>query len=274
VVSRSFISPGTSALPKPNKRFLSSVIRQVDDHNTALLREQAIAAREASRALPSSSSRDLARGKAERRPVGPARLFGGALGAASSSKSRQSEIENGRRDRRDEREHDGSRSDRVVREKKTRAETQYREDGRRDRETSKRTRDDEHRRDDKRERRGRTRSPSPILKSGKGKERGHIARTSSPDCDPSDTQPSHKHGNLTERNRQSSEIQTTEPPLQSKMDRYFAETYDPRLDFSGVLPVPSAGLVADVGWDNMLAVLKEKGKKVRNFRISWTVSSH
>lgn len=45
----------------------------------------------------------------------------------------------------------------------------------------------------------------------------------------------------------------------SRMDKYFKQDYDPRLD---VGPVPKEGIVADVGWDNMLAVLKERGQKV------------
>lgn len=51
------------------------------------------------------------------------------------------------------------------------------------------------------------------------------------------------------------------------MDKYFAETYDPRFDYSAVLPVPKEGLVGigssvEVGWNGMLDVLKSRGKKV------------
>ncbi|KAL7418389.1 hypothetical protein Q5752_006847 [Cryptotrichosporon argae] len=55
------------------------------------------------------------------------------------------------------------------------------------------------------------------------------------------------------------------PPsrVASKMDRYFSETYDPRLDFEDAV-VPASGPVMDVGWDNMLAVLKERGSKRRH----------
>ncbi len=58
------------------------------------------------------------------------------------------------------------------------------------------------------------------------------------------------------------------PPPASKMDKYFTHTYDPRLDFSAVLPVPASGLVdaassVEVGWDTMLDVLKSRGKKAR-----------
>lgn len=43
------------------------------------------------------------------------------------------------------------------------------------------------------------------------------------------------------------------------MDKYFKKSYDPALD---VGEVPKTGLVTAVGWDNMLAVLKDRGKKV------------
>ena len=45
----------------------------------------------------------------------------------------------------------------------------------------------------------------------------------------------------------------------SKMDKYFDTGYDPRLDLGAV---PKEGMVAEVGWDNMLAILKERGQKV------------
>jgi hypothetical protein len=43
------------------------------------------------------------------------------------------------------------------------------------------------------------------------------------------------------------------------MDKYFESDYDPRLDLG---EVPRNGYVPEVGWDNMLAILKERGKKV------------
>jgi hypothetical protein len=48
-------------------------------------------------------------------------------------------------------------------------------------------------------------------------------------------------------------------PRISKMDKYFHTAYDPRLDLG---EVPKEGVIASVGWDNMLAILKERGKKV------------
>lgn len=46
--------------------------------------------------------------------------------------------------------------------------------------------------------------------------------------------------------------------IPSKMDAVFSPDYDPRTDLSGLLPVPSEGLVQDVGWDSMLEVMKER----------------
>ncbi len=51
------------------------------------------------------------------------------------------------------------------------------------------------------------------------------------------------------------------PPALSKMDKYFTHEYDPRLDLG---EVPKEGFVGEVGWDNMLAILKERGKKRRH----------
>ena len=45
------------------------------------------------------------------------------------------------------------------------------------------------------------------------------------------------------------------------MDRYFSREYDPRLDLG---EVPKEGFIGEVGWDNMLAILKERGKKRRH----------
>ena len=257
----------------------------MDDHNTALLREQALAAQEASRDLPvASGSRDRGdsnlqeRGSRPNRPVGAARLFGGALGAARSSKNRQTEIED-RRDHRRERSPyrsqeassnrsyggrkrgDDDRSPGPSRriEKSHRSE---RENSRersstlaRRRSRSREARPDRERETDRRStRRERSRSPSGLKdKSPSEGKRGSESKSrgdrfslekDEPECDGANA-----------------------PPIQSKMDRYFEESYNPQLDLTGVLPIPSSGLVPDIGWDNMLAVLKEKGKKVRGFSL-------
>ncbi|TFY73282.1 hypothetical protein EWM64_g10731 [Hericium alpestre] len=43
---RAFLPQQDSNAPKTNKRFLSSIIRSTDDHNKAILREQALSAME------------------------------------------------------------------------------------------------------------------------------------------------------------------------------------------------------------------------------------
>jgi hypothetical protein len=263
---------------------LSSVIRQVDDHNTALLREQALAAQEASRDLPvASSSRDRSdsrlqeRGNRPSRPVGAARLFGGALGAARSSKNRQIEVED-RRDHR--RERSSSRSHEVSSsrsyggrergddrspvpshrfEDSHRSEQGYRREQssttarHRSRSREARTNpDQEHER--KSTRRERSRSPFQVENKSPAKRKRRSDSKSRGEQSSLQKDDSYPDG-------------ADAPPIQSKMDRYFEESYNPQLDLTGVLPIPSNGLVPDVGWDNMLAVLKEKGKKVRTFSL-------
>ena len=44
------------------------------------------------------------------------------------------------------------------------------------------------------------------------------------------------------------------------MDKYFTSSYNPVLD---VGEVPKEGMITAVGWDNMLAILQERGKKRR-----------
>jgi hypothetical protein len=262
-----------SSLPKPNKRFLSSVIRQVDGHNTALLREQALAAQEASRDLLPPSGRGLDRDRSKyrgsssgpSRPAGAARLFGGALGAASTSKSRQSQVErerdyrqgsdSGQRSREDERVKARQGRDRGDRyDGEDRDERRYR--------SSAKTRDD---------RDARRRSISGDNGREQIRHREHTSadrRSRSPEVRRVLAVPVERNSAVSKQQNghpASPALVASDrpaPPIQSKMDRYFDEAYDPQLDFTGVLPIPSDGLVPDVGWDNMLAVLKEKGKKV------------
>jgi hypothetical protein len=256
-----------SALPRPNKRFLSSVIRQVDDHNTALLREQAIAAKEASQdLLVASSSEDRRDSRAKEkvpsstrsiRPAGAARLFGGALGAASSSKSRQCEVE---RERHGKRERSPSRKEQKV--EGRRHEARKREDIRspeRDDRENRLPREDPDRISTSTSTRRRSRS----RESRRHRDRESVNTT----FDEVPTGQTSSSGRATydrspARSPHGTEEGLPRSPIRSKMDRYFEATYDPKLDPTGVLPIPSEGMVPDVGWDNMLAILKEKGKKV------------
>lgn len=60
------------------------------------------------------------------------------------------------------------------------------------------------------------------------------------------------------------------PRMASKMDKYFNTSYDPRLDLG---EVPAEGLIQAVGWDGMLEVLKERGRKVSLHSSKMVVSS-
>ena len=276
---------GTSALPKPNKRFLSSVIRQVDDHNTALLREQALAAQEASRDLPiASSSRDphdsrpQERGSRPNRPVGAARLFGGALGAARTSKNRQTEVED-RRDHRRERSPSRSYEASSSRSYVDRERGDDRSPGSSHRYEDSRRSEQEYRRDKSSTTAPRYRSRSRDVRTNLDQEnkrqstRRERSRSLSRIEDKSSAIRKRRSESKSRGDRSSLQMTESEadnadaPPIQSKMDRYFEESYNPQLDLTGVLNIPSSGLVPDVGWDNMLAVLKEKGKKVRTFSL-------
>lgn len=200
----------------------------MDEHNTSLLREQALAAKQASQKLygdggaaRGSSSQNVdeprdhdqhiiaSRGSNEKRnetrlrkqpdSQGAARLFGGALGGAARSS-------------RTERQSSGAK-------------------------------------------------PEPcIVDSSSKPKRADESREGMRICSTRDGQTLSSNGNNT---NVTSEDTTVTPPIQSKMDRYFEKSYDPRTDLTGVLPIPTSGLVPDVGWDNMLAVLKEKGRKKR-----------
>ncbi|BEJ13531.1 hypothetical protein CspHIS471_0307050 [Cutaneotrichosporon sp. HIS471] len=90
-------SPDPNA-PKPNKRFLSSIIRQVDGHNNALLRQQAEAVRQAQRAREPVRK---ARGDGK---TGANRLFGGALRGLGDRERKPSRSDRRERDGRDREE--------------------------------------------------------------------------------------------------------------------------------------------------------------------------
>lgn len=248
----------------------------MDGHNTALLREQALAAQEASRDLLPPPGRDRERDRRDdrgstsvrpSRPAGAARLFGGALGAASTSKSRQTEVERDRdgdprrQDGRGSRRHEDERSrNRRDREPRDRYDTDDRDGSQRrsrsgDVVEKRSTRGSEGRDHDRDKGKRRERSPlSHGSRSPRRKQEVSPPRIRKPAASDRVVQ--------RDRSPEPSTIEGPAPPIQSKMDRYFDEAYNPQLDFTGVLPIPSDGLVPDVGWDNMLAVLKEKGRKV------------
>ncbi|WRT70186.1 uncharacterized protein IL334_007180 [Kwoniella shivajii] len=263
-------SPDTN-LPKTNKRFLASVIRTVDGHNSALLKSQAQAAQDArqDRRGGGESSSSSTRGG---RGVGN-RLFGGALkdmGRNSGLKGKERERDSGnerssrrhhddtddrhrhtsRRERRGDR-YDDERSDRYRSER----------DGDRDSDMH-RDRTIRHRNDENGHSARRLRHDYPDEEEYTNyAEQSHInnnqRRSISPIIQDRKAHPPQHRSNPPSPPRSPSPA----PAPISKMDKYFSQTYDPRLDLPAV---PKEGMIQDVGWDNMLAILKEKGKKRRN----------
>lgn len=268
------------SLPKTNKRFLSSIIKAVDGHNSALLRQQAESSRSAQNKYVKRNPR-LDDGKR-----GASRLFGSALGRVGRDDKREStrdpraketeprategerrELSSRRsRDERDRRRHDSdSDSDRRHRRKRDRSRERHGGEQDRDRRSRRHGSDDENdRRRERHSRRRGSRSRSRERKDDDKKSRSkrHRSRSRSPKRstrredreDPSQPRPP-------------SESPPPAPPSPgreplSRMDKYFKTDYDPRLDFAGV-EVPKSGPVTDFGWDSMLSVLKERGKKVR-----------
>ncbi|WWC91737.1 uncharacterized protein L201_006684 [Kwoniella dendrophila CBS 6074] len=301
-------SPDTN-IPKTNKRFLASVIRNVDGHNSALLKSQAQSA---------SYARDERRGESSRSGGGGVgnRLFGGALrdmgrNTSKKAKGKERERDHHHSDRRwddgDDRDKRRSRryeedEDYDSRRQRHERSSRFNEDNE-DRYTSRDRSKDRYRHRDRSRSRDRNRDmDSNRRKDGKnGREISGRHTESSrrdklePEGDISSTR---KQKCAVERENQLRGFKQTSPsrnvdgaaikdsrskspspslsrspsPIPSpisKMDKYFSQTYDPRLDFSSV---PKEGLIQDVGWDNMLAVLKEKGRKKRHHSPSLSES--
>ncbi|EAL19133.1 hypothetical protein CNBH2320 [Cryptococcus deneoformans B-3501A] len=293
-------SPDPS-LPKPNKRFLASVIRTVDGHNNALLRSQAEAAKQARNERMPGPSRVNTIGSSRRTTGGAAnRLFGGAvkdMARNDSARTRGREREH-RGDERTVKRQDEERREGKVRSSRynddLRGEKRHRKDNDRrpmnvDKDSPDNTREsrsDDYDRFDRRHERRRDRSHE---RQGYGSDEdqspGKFWRGDADDdnernrerrrrrhgrdsCSPSPPKRRHSSIKLSPAPKPPREpippappqdlFGSPSPPPISKMDKYFESSYDPRLDLPAV---PAQGLVAEVGWDNMLAILKERGKK-------------
>lgn len=66
------------------------------------------------------------------------------------------------------------------------------------------------------------------------------------------------HRERTTQRRHSASPPSMPSPPESKMDRYFAEGYDPMLDVSANTRTDERGLVEDDGWERMLGALNER----------------
>ncbi|WVO21234.1 uncharacterized protein IAS62_002541 [Cryptococcus decagattii] len=293
-------SPDPS-LPKPNKRFLASVIRTVDGHNSALLRSQAEAAKQARNERMAGPSRPSTVGSSSRPSGGAAsRLFGGAVKDMARNDSvkirgREREHRGDERTlrRRDEEiREDGGRSSRYGDDR--RDDKRYRKDDDRrsrdvdkdSRDSTRKSRNDNYDRHDGRHERRRDRSHERKDYGSDGDQSRHRSRDVDDDSErdrkgrkrrydrnsrsPSPSKRRRSSIMLSPASKPPRELtppprsrdlsSSPSPPPVSKMDKYFESSYDPRLDLPAV---PAQGLVAEVGWDNMLAILKERGKKKR-----------
>ena len=242
-MSSSFRSTGNAA--KTDKRFLSQIIRRTDDHNKTILKAQAQASQEA-RAERDEAARLEQKRRAEE--------------AVRAEKERRSRSESSRGW--DQDWHHG------------------RERSRRKRRREDEPEEDSPRSSEKRRRRRRSQStegrPSrPSRRPSDGEEKSHQSHRSTRRHTNSDEEKdrSHRSSRHSKRSRRSrSPRRRSDSPrhspspqpsstLPSKMDKYFDESYDPRLDVEPLpLPtIPATGLISDAefeGWDAMLELIK------------------
>ncbi|KAL1713724.1 hypothetical protein EV715DRAFT_295854 [Schizophyllum commune] len=316
---RAYLAPSLhdANAPRPNKRFLSSIIKSTDDHNRSILRAQAEAAEEIQRQRREEERRERMKRAEEAVASRRSRGAGSSRGEGSSSRreerhssrreeGRQSRRHRERSEERDEDEHwhrvaedekwdhwDGRTAERDPKRKRCawedadvdddevkhshkrrhRSRSQDHEKGKsKDDRTHhshrhrSRSKDSERRSSHKHTRRHhRHRSPSPTSSSTRDDappSKHKRTRSPSPASrgegssrrSPSDTIPS----------RESSPTPGPTPPLPSKMDKYFEEDYDPRLDVDP-LPaaphIPATGLIDNTqfeGWDAMLDLLRKR----------------
>ncbi|KAG6911256.1 hypothetical protein DXG01_002094 [Tephrocybe rancida] len=289
-----------SNAPKTNKRFLSTIIKTTEDHNKTVLRAQAAAAQEQKREREEQERRER-RARAEEAAEAERIRRSGRHSSRRSKREESWDRWDGRTaDRKrklrgwetwdeDEEENDRNRRKRRHRsrskEKKNEKDSSRssgRHSGRkRDRDASRsRSPQREEKRSDRhsRRRRHRNRSSDTVDNDPKKKSRRR-SRSRSPrpkkapkyalDDLESDTSPPPRH-----RSRPSPPVQ-----LPSKMDKYFEESYDPRLDVAPLTAphVPATGLINNAafeGWDAMLELIRvrreDKEEKKRMERLGIT----
>ncbi|EJU02701.1 hypothetical protein DACRYDRAFT_115712 [Dacryopinax primogenitus] len=304
---------GESNLPKTNKRFLTTMLRNVDDHNTSVIRQQQLAAdlareerdkAEVWERIRQDEDRherlDEERRESRKKEADGAkdrmrRLLGNSLrreGEGSSGRSKHRERGSG----------ESPRSNNDDRRSSKTSHSRYRNGDHR-----KRTRHDEHDfspRPHKRRRDDREYSSSPPSQkcgeriSSSPPHKSHSQRHRYDDVSPprrrrpelaSDEdedvwRPSRRRSVSRERRKHEPRLESdssakstlplhpalldldstpvpSSPPM-SKMDRYFDDAYDPRLDFQ----ISQDGFVESgqfEGWDQMLEVLKLRKEEKR-----------
>ena len=230
-------------MPRTNKRFLTSIIKNTDDHNKTILKAQAAAAQELKRERDEQERRERRARAAE---------------AAEAEKLRR----RSKRKRVSEDEYwdrwDGRTADRKR--------------------TSSRNWDDNwsgHEEGDRSRRKRRRRTED----HPKSRSREPSSRVPSHHSSPSPRSRSRSR-ELSSRgpSHHPSPSPGPQPPVQlpSKMDRYFEESYDPRLDVAPLSApkVPATGLINNAefeGWDAMLELIRvrreDKEEKKRLDRL-------
>ncbi|KAF9787315.1 hypothetical protein BJ322DRAFT_716365 [Thelephora terrestris] len=241
---QAYLPPSTGNAAKTDKRFLSQIIRRTDDHNKTILKAKAQAAQEV-RAEREEAERLDQKRRAEE--------------AVLAEKERRSRGESSRGWDRDW-DHGKDRSRR-----KRRREAEGEEDSPRNSE-KRRRRGHSHSEDDRPRRSSRRRSDDEDRPHRSSRRRTHSDEEQ-------DRDKSHRSSRRSKRSHRSrsprrrSESPPPPPPipapstLPSKMDKYFEQSYDPRLDVEPLpLPtIPATGLISDAefeGWDAMLQLIK------------------
>ena len=252
-----------SNAPKPNKRFLSSIIRSTDEHNKSVLKAQAEAAEEIKRERreqerrerqaraeeASAAERDRRRAKGKGREVDESSESWDRWDGRSADRKwrrRNWETWNGEEEdssRRNARHHRSSRhhSEEEVKEAQSR-----RRSHRSSRPHSKSPSRDKHKRS---KRRSASPKPRTTDREQELKEKLHSSRSK---VRPRSLSP--------DDSRSSTPGPEPAPHVPSKMDRYFEDTYDPRMDVTAP-HVPSTGLINNAefeGWDTMLDLLRQR----------------
>ena len=228
-------------MPRTNKRFLTSIIKSTDDHNKTVLRAQAAAVEEIKREREEQERKERRARAAE---------------AAEAEKLRRRS-----KRKRDSEDEYWDRWDGRTADRKRASSSRNWDDNRSGYEDGDRSR----------QRRRRT-SDHPRSRS-----KEHSSRVSSHHSSPG---PRSRSRELSSRvpSRHSSPSPGPRPTVQlpSKMDRYFEESYDPRLDVAPLSApkVPATGLINNAefeGWDAMLELIRvrreDKEEKKRLDRL-------
>ncbi|CAE6415405.1 unnamed protein product [Rhizoctonia solani] len=290
-----------SSVPKTNKRFLSSLVKNVSDHNKVIIQAQAEAAEQVKEAKRQEEMRDRRRRAEEATGdrMRVQRLFSqGLRGSGDSWKDRDRRKDEGRSERRSRsprrRDRDSRRSPSPRR--------RSRSPRRRSRSPSRKHRSsrDERKSEHKHRKRDRSESAEDNRSSKRHSDRKRDSAHSKHDSD-ADAKHSRKDkgkDRIADDDRQVDSSSTPEPvgpmlassssrtrspsptlfgPLDdatysSKMDKYFAPSYDPRLDIEQP-SVNKTGLLEGAqwdGWEGMLELMKlraqDKEEKKRRER--------